>query len=164
MVSVRVTKFRDAYEIVRSSKQAKNSTWPRSNNKSFISGLRYSCGALQRHPIRSSARWKHRRDVLYWQWGALRHLFPYFEAGKSNIWWLEPSCISKYKTTSLIVRQIFIKLSPHRHRMNTLESTEGIDIVCISSACVISVNIKLLISVILVITWHTIRWKMIWEV
>ena len=37
-------------------------------------GFRHSGGALQRHPLRTPAGWKHRRDILHRQRGSLRHL------------------------------------------------------------------------------------------
>ena len=46
-------------------------------------GVRHGGGAVQRHPVGSSAGGEHRRDLLHRQRSSLRHLLPHVEGFES---------------------------------------------------------------------------------
>ena len=55
-------------------------------------GVRHSGGALQRHPLRAPTCREHRRNLLHWQRGLVRHLFPDFEVDHPDLWRPQPPC------------------------------------------------------------------------
>lgn len=59
----------------------------------YTTGVRYSGGAIQCHPLSASAGWEHRWDILHWQWGPLWHLLPHIEADHTHLFWPQPSCL-----------------------------------------------------------------------
>lgn len=74
----------------------------------LLSGIWHCSWTLQRYIIHSSISWKYWRNFLHWQWGFIRHLFPYIKIDLTNIW--------RFKSSRFCKFSIFLYYFLHRYR------------------------------------------------